>query len=122
MIQIGKNYWDLETCRKSQKINFSPKVNKHQIQVPCLFLLYSGTEKLAIKNSPVINDDSTKEEVSVEDKEGEINDYLDELEKEQEKQASKNDPNFDYPNEEPSEEITPQVDPELPGNILFSFD
>ena len=61
--------------------------------------------------------------MSVEDKEGEINDYLDELEKEQEKQASENDPNFDYPDENPSEEISPkEVDPELPGNILFSFD
>jgi hypothetical protein len=75
-----------------------------------------GSEKLAINNAPVINDDSTDyPEESVEKKESQINDYLDELEKEQEKQASKNDPNFDYPNEEPSEEITPEVDPELPA-------
>ena len=37
---------------------------------------------MAINNSPVINDDSTEEEESVEKKEGEIDDYLDELEKE----------------------------------------
>ena len=73
---------------------------------------------MAINNSPVINDDLTDyPEESVENKEEEINDYLDELEKE----LLRNDSEVDYLIEKPSEEISPKVDPELPGNILFSF-
>ena len=61
-------------------------------------------------------------EESVENKERQIDDYLDELEKNiKEKETWGNDPGFDYPNEKPSEEITPTVDPELPGNISFNF-
>ena len=70
---------------------------------------------MVIKNSPVIDDDSTDyPEESVENKEREVDDYVYELEKE-----IKEKENFDYPNEEPSEEF--KVDPELPGNISFSF-
>ena len=74
---------------------------------------------MAINNSPVINDDSTDyPEESFENKEEELNDYLDKLEKE----TSVDDPEYpEYVNEKPSEVVSPQVDPELPGNILFSF-
>ena len=72
---------------------------------------------MAINNSPVSNDDSTEEEESVENKEGEIDDYLDELEKE----TSRNDEGKidDYldENEKPSEEVSPNVDPELSGKV-----
>ena len=37
MIQIGKNYWDLETCRKSQKIiyfnSFSYRFGEHDVEL-----------------------------------------------------------------------------------------
>ena len=73
---------------------------------------------MVIKNSPVIDDDSTDyPEESVENKEREVDDYVYELEKEIKEKEEKE--NFDYPNEEPSEEF--KVDPELPGNISFSF-
>ena len=73
---------------------------------------------MAIKKSPVIDDDSTDyPEESVENKEREVDDYVYELEKEIKEKEEKE--NFDYPNEEPSEEF--KVDPELPGNISFSF-
>ena len=72
---------------------------------------------MAINNSPVSNDDSTEEEEPVENKEGEIDDYLDELEKE----TSRNDDGEidDYlgGNEKPSEEVSPNVDPELSGKV-----
>jgi hypothetical protein len=78
-------------------------------------LLPYGSEKLAIKNSPVISDDvKDYPEESVENKEREIDDYVIELEKEiKEKEEKEEKENFDYPNEEPSEEF--KVDPELPA-------
>ena len=70
---------------------------------------------MAINNSPVITDDITDyPEESVENEEDEIDDYLDQLERE----TWGNDSEFDSENEKSSGEITPKVDLEVPGNIF----
>ena len=86
------------------------------------FLHYSGSKKFAIKNSPVINVDSTvyqeeprdMPEYPVENKkDSDSEDYIENLLKEIRDQ--------DNYNEEPSKEITPKVNPKWQGNAYFIY-
>ena len=93
-----------------------------------LFLIYSGSEKFAIKNTPVVNNGSpdnpeepkdmpnhVEAEYPVENSEdSDSDDYIEKLLKEIQNQS-------DDHNEEPSEEITPIDNSEWQGNIYFIY-